>query len=142
MTSIDYGSMDTNAVCKRIKSALVKRGLTWVSVKHDTGTAYGWLNIGVMPSKQAQGYHGMNCEQLTALCDALGFDESDYHRCSVNRRDFPDSTTCQVLLRETYKGIRWGHNSIGVMDTYDAYKEFIDRAEGRTPSVYGVRYWD
>ena len=35
-----------------------------------------------------------------------------------------------------------GPNGISIPSSNDYYAEYVDRAEGREPSVRGVRYWD
>jgi hypothetical protein len=34
------------------------------------------------------------------------------------------------------------HSSVSVPASHDYWREYIDRAEGRTPSVIGRQYWD
>ena len=102
--------MDTNEVCKRIKTALQRRsGKAW-SVTHGTGTAYGWITI-KSPPKRMQGWE-MSCEDREELRKLLGL------------RD---------CVHQQGESVPSGGNY---------HQEYLDRAEGRKPTVYGEVYWD
>lgn len=108
----DYTSRDT--AIKAIRSALKARsGKAW-SVRGGTGTAWGWITISAPPKRTV-----------------------DY------RMSEEDSAEIHKLL-----GIPWNPNpgvtaqSITVADTGDHRREFVARAQGRTPEVVGKQYWD
>lgn len=97
--------MDRNTTIACIRAGLKARsGKAW-SVKGGTGTAYGWIRIGVT-ARQAQ--------------------------------DRPDWAA--ELGRLLGKAVHHQGESVPSSNAY--YQEYVDRAEGRTPSVIGSPYWD
>ena len=102
-----------NATIKRIKTALKNRsGKPW-SVTGGKGTAWGWIRISSMPSRCSE-YGRMTDADANELTQLLGLTDRPY-------------------LETANESIPSG---------YDYYAEYIDRAEGRTPDVYGQQYWD
>ena len=131
--TVDYGSLDRASVIRRISSALKARsGKSW-SVTGGKGTAYGWLNIDAMPKFRTWS-----------------------HRLPEGAADRPENYV------EVNDGAKYGHtgpelraelaqllglscvylDGVQVPSSNAHYREFIDRAEGRTPSVIAQRYWD
>jgi hypothetical protein len=55
-----------------IRTNLRKRGLKWITVKGDRGTAWGWITICAKPSEGADEYGRMTDEQRAQLAAALG----------------------------------------------------------------------
>ncbi len=116
--------MTRNETIQIIRAALQRRsGKTW-SVTGGRGTAYGWITIDVPPSKRTwvgcgeyernTGQNGghMGPDDRRELAELLGLKRSVHHQ----GHDIPASS--------------------------DYYQEYIDRAEGRQPSVIGKPYWD
>lgn len=109
-----------DATIQAIRAALKRRsGKDW-SVKGGRGSDWGWLRI-TAPLRRRVRIHGdpfpeetaqVTLEDRTELAELLGF---------------PGETDSPYRR---------------VPDTPDYYREFIDRAEGRVPSVCGVWIWD
>jgi hypothetical protein len=108
---------------KRIRTALKARtGRTW-SVRGGRGTAWGWITVSAPPARLVCRYacgptcshdrYTLSADDEALLALALGFVEG----------------------RSTYQGVSIAASS-------DYYREYIDRAEGRAPSVIGTPYWD
>lgn len=102
------------AVAAEIRRALKARGLDWVSVTNDRGTAYGWLRIAAQKSKGADEWGRMTEAQWAQLVRAL---------------DLPYD-------------VRRVQQSINVPSGGDYHVEYIDRANGRKPTWTGEQYWD
>ena len=104
---------DLDAAIKAIRAGLRARsGKTW-SVTRGTGTAYGWITITAPPARHVDG-------RVT---------EADARELA------------ELLGRDIYG--RWENcRSISVADAADYRTEYVDRAEGRTPRIYGTPYWD
>ena len=109
---VDYTDRDT--VIKTVRGALKARsGKAW-SVRGGTGTAHGWITITAPPKRQVNGF----------LSDE-------------------DAKELHALLGISYrpaKGVRTQHITVPANSAYR--QEFVDRAQGRTPSVEGEPYWD
>ena len=114
--------MDRNEAITKIKAALKRRsGKSW-SVTGGTGTAYGWIRIDVLPAQRKYTFDGTELTTTpcgyaslaarTELAQLLGFKEPIHPQ----GRPIPAS--------------------------YDYYEEYISRAEGVTPTIYGQQYWD
>lgn len=148
-----------DAVCKRIKAALVKRsGKQW-SVTGGRGTAYGWITISAPKAR-------LGCARLhdyawqTNICTTCGKHRNEAfleenpglrrkwliacpdHACTdrcyggyIVPEDREELATLLGLDDIHMQGV-----SIPASTAY--YIEHIDRAEGRTPRKYGVQYWD
>ena len=109
-----------------IKQALEKRsGKKW-SVTGGTGTAYGWLSISCPPARRNWIRDGENnwSHDPSAKFGYAG---------PADRRELA------TLLGLSEPVHHQGH-SIPSSNAY--WAEYIDRAEGRTPTVYGQPYWD
>jgi hypothetical protein len=120
-------------VTKRIKNALKQRsGLDW-SVTGGKGTAWGWLKIDAPKSR--------------LVCDCKATSKAEYqagcthdYACYVSRED-------QAILRELLgfaadSGYPVGWQGVSIPASGGYWEEYIDRAEGRTPTRYGEVYWD
>jgi len=112
--------LDRNTTIKRIREALKKRsGRAW-SVTGGRGTAWGWLTIDAPPARRKFNSDGtpategghMHPDEQKELADLLGLKDPVH-----------------------FQGV-----SIPSGGNY--YAEYVDRAEGRTPEVYGEIYWD
>ena len=103
--------MNRNDTIKRIKKALRKRTGRPWSVTGGRGTAYGWLTIKAVKKYAADGRGELTAEDRQYLADILGLDRPAHHQGEL----IPSSNAY--------------------------YQEYIDRAEGRKPSVIGRPYW-
>ncbi len=106
-----------------IRSALKRRsGKAW-SVKGGRGTAYGWLRIDAPPARRAFEWDGVtsttaefpypSLADRQELADLLGLGPTPVHP-----------------------------QGISVPASSDYYQEYVDRANGLRPSVFGAPYWD
>lgn len=133
IAKVDERHTDRNATIAAIKAALKKRsGKTW-SVTGGRGTAWGWINISAPPARRTWRY-----------------------RLRTGMPDYPENY-------EGYNGADGGHgitpedrkelatllaieqvhdDGVSVPADYKYRREYIDRAEGRTPTMIGVPYWD
>ena len=113
--------MDRNEVIKRIRAALKKRsGRSW-SVTGGRGTAWGWIKINAPPARCRYDWTG-----------TMGVG-------SGHSPSLADRNELANLLGKEGPMHPQGE-SIPASSAY--YQEYVDRAEGRTPSVIGTQYWD
>lgn len=123
-----------NAVIARIKAALQRRsGKPW-SVTGGRGTAYGWITIDAPPKRRTA--HAVLKEGAVTTWpeDYMDIDtgEPNGHMTLKDRLEL-----AQLL------GLPGAHfQGISIMASNDAYREYVDRAEGRTPSKIAEPYWD
>lgn len=113
-----------DATIARIRVALRRRsGKAW-SVKRDRGTAYGWITINAPPARCTWNWEGTGPQDP---------------RYDVGCPSLADRQELARLL-----GLPGAVHSQGVSipAASDYRQEFIDRAEGRTPTTYGQPYWD
>jgi len=78
---------DRSATIRTIRKNLHARGLTWVSVVGDRGTAWAWITIKAMPSKGKNSYGSMTDAQCAELAAALGLDIVHHQGVSVAGSD-------------------------------------------------------
>jgi hypothetical protein len=101
-----------NEVIAKIKAAFKARGLRY-SVTGGRGTAWGWITIDLLPSVHKDLMH----------LDPV-YRERAYLKLGADL------------------GKEKGYTSESIPASSDYYREYIDRANGRTPSVIGEPYWD
>jgi hypothetical protein len=106
------GINDRDATILIIRRELRRRsGKTW-SVKGGRGTAWGWITIGVPPSRRDElGF--MTETERAELAVLLGLTDRLVHRQGL---DIPADTTYRI--------------------------EYVDRARGLAPASHGTPYWD
>lgn len=119
---------DRDETIKAIRAALKTRSRRSWSVKGGRGTAWGWIRINTMPSRGV--CHACSEGPRSAECS-----------CSVARpyMDYSSRTQLAALLGLD-RPVHCQGESIPAGSDY--YREYIDRAHGRTPSVTGTPYWD
>jgi hypothetical protein len=134
-TASDVRPLTRNEVIKQIKTDLRRRsGKSW-SVTAGRGTAWGWLTISAPPARctahsvQKEGTSGLNC------------DDFEYRDTGVpgGYMTDADATELAKLLGKSEKIHCQGEK---IPSGGDYYEEYLDRAAGRTPKVYGEQYWD
>jgi hypothetical protein len=119
----------------RIKTALKKRsGKSW-SVTGGKGTAWGWIKIDVLPAKQTAHF------QLKAGL-TTGHTMDDYDDMDTGEKGGHMTPTDRAQLKELLGLDSLHHQGVSIMASSDAYQEYIDRAEGRTPTKIAEPYWD
>jgi hypothetical protein len=104
--------MDTMDVVRRIKLALRTRSGKVWSVTRGRGTTSCWLFIDTPPARQRGQSDDDRRADMAELGKLLGYD-----------------TPCH-------------HQGVSVPASHAHYREYIDRAEGRTPRAIAAAYWD
>ena len=114
----DTMSLTREQAIARIKAGLKARsGKSW-SVAGGKGTAWGWLRVAAPPARRV---------------DSNGTTEGG--------RWYTSTAECAELA--SLLGLeRVHHQGESVPSGSDFYSEFVARAEGRTPTVFGSRNWD
>ena len=124
MTTTQTDSLRRNDVTKRIAAALKARsGKTW-SVTGGRGTGYGWLEVNVPPARRTADWDG-----IAPKTDA----RFEGYATMAERLELAALLGLERPIHHQGEKIPAGH---------DYYREYIDRAEGRTPTVTGTPYWD
>ena len=129
--------MDRNETMKAIKKALERRsGKTW-SVTGGRGTAWGWITIDAPPKRRT----GRFIEKSGASPGA--YDHEKYELTDtgepggyITPQDRAELTRLLGLDRLLH------HQGVSIPSSTDYYREYLDRANGRKPSVIGQPYWD
>jgi len=104
--------VDRNETIKAIRKALRARSGKPWSVTGGRGTAWGWITIASPPSRAADQWGSMTEAEAAELGELLGLGRPVHFQ------------------------------GASIPDSDDYYREYVDRAEGRTPSVHGTHYWD
>jgi hypothetical protein len=126
--------MSRDEAIQRIRKALKRRsGKAW-SVTGGRGTAYGWLEIDVPPAKRTWAF------RETGERDASGFPV--YEEYDTGQPGHHASPTDRAELAALLSIPSVHHQGHSIPASSDYWQEYIDRAEGRTPSVIGHQYWD
>ena len=111
------------AVISRIRKGLQTRtGRTW-SVTGGRGTAWGWIRISAPPARKV-------C--FDKACDRVA--------CTHGRYEMTEDDLAMLSLALGERMVH--HQGVSIPASSAYYREFIDRAEGRTPEVIGTPYWD
>lgn len=124
-----------NDAISRIKDALRARsGKAW-SVKGGRGTAYGWISIYAPPKR---------CTWDILKVERDPYDDSPawYWRNGLEpgKGHMGPDDRDQLAELLGLDSIHYQGHNIPASGAY--YQEYVDRAEGREPSVVGERYWD
>lgn len=134
---VDNVEIDTNrnAVIARIKAALQRRsGKSW-SVTGGRGTAWGWITIDAPPKRRTA--HAVLKPGATSTWpeDYMDIDtgEPNGHITLTDRLELAQLLDLPDAVH---------HQGIRIMASGDAYREYVDRAEGRTPRKIAEPYWD
>lgn len=110
--------MTRDEAITRIRAGLRQRtGKAW-SVSGGRGTGWGWIRIEAPPKRRVD--------------DAGGTAGGQYY---TSQSDCAELAAALGLEKVHDQGV-----SIPASSAY--YTEYVDRAEGRSPSVRGTRYWD
>jgi hypothetical protein len=126
---------DRDTTIKAIKTALQRRsGKAW-SVTGGRGTAWGWITINAPPKRKTAGY------ELTPGCADI---PENYARIDDK---YPEGGGYMTLadkeeLRDLLGLERMHDQGESVAASGDYYREYIARAEGKTPAVIAQPYWD
>lgn len=119
---------------RRIRAALRQRsGKAW-SVTGGRGTAYGWIKIDAPPARRTehtQKRQGAVTERPEDY-ERVDTGEPGGHMTAADRKEL---AALLGLDDVHFQGAKIPAGS-------DYYREYVDRSEGRTPSVRGEPYWD
>lgn len=114
-------SFTRDEAIKRIRTALKARsGKSW-SVTGGRGTAWGWIEISAPPKRRTANHDGGPCTD--------GFQG---YMVLEDRAEL-----AQLLGIETVYA-----QGVSIPASNDYRREYVDRAQGQTPSVIGEPYWD
>ena len=126
--------MDRNTAISEIKAALRRRsGKPW-SVTGGRGTAYGWITIDAPPARRMA-----KCRLKVGAITTWPEDYEQYIDSTPGGSMTPDDRTELAKLL----GLEAVHiQGVNVPASNQYYQEYLDRANGRTPSVIGQPYWE
>ena len=126
--------MERDETIKRIRTALKRRsGKTW-SVTGGRGTAWGWITIDAPPARRTWGHY---------LPDGARDEPENYRERDDGTPGGHMSPADRQELGELL-GLGEPSHSQGenIPASTDYRVEYVDRAEGRTPTRIGTQYWD
>ena len=134
-TTTAPGTITRDEAIRRIRAALRARsGKAW-TVRGGRGTARGWITIDAPPARRVwrlepvERYDGRGTLDYVWKADptrAWGYCGPDDARLLADLLGLPSVF----------------HHGVEVAASDAYYREYIDRAEGRAPSVRGTMYWD
>lgn len=126
---------DRDETIQRIRTALKRRsGKAW-SVTGGRGTAWGWIHIDAPPARRTA---------HTRRKAGATFDRpEDYETVNTGSPGGYTTDEDRKELGELLgfdKPAHYQGHSVAASSAH--YREFIDRAEGRTPTKIAEAYWD
>ena len=128
---------DRNEVIARIRKALKARsGRAW-SVTGGRGTAYGWIEIDAPPRRRTFENRptGETHGDGLPVYELVDVGKDGYLMGPSDREELARLLGFSEESSVPYQGFK-------IAASHDYYAEFIDRSEGRPPSVVGKPYWD
>lgn len=127
--------MDRDDTIREIRAALKRRsGKTW-SVTGGRGTAWGWITITAPPARRTWDERRIPGTE-GRYPDDFEFFDIGTPGCGMSPSDTAELT---ALLGAAPRMVCQG---ISIPPNSDWRREYIDRANGREPSVCGRPYWD
>ena len=122
--------MDRNETIKRIRKALKRRsGKSW-SVTGGRGTAWGWITIDAPPKRRT--------EHTVKIAGRLTDNPEDYEHKDTGELGGHMTTLDRAALGRLLGLDRPVHfQGKSIPASHDYWQEYIDRAEGKTPSIIG-----
>lgn len=133
MTTTTEIDTHRNAVIARIRTALRQRsGVTW-SVTGGRGTTYGWLTIDAPPAWRTWRYR-LKPEMLDR--------PENYEEYNSGERGGHTGPAEREELGRLLELPHVHFQGVSIPASHDYYREYVDRAEGRTPATLGTPYWD
>jgi hypothetical protein len=126
--------MNRNETIAAIKTALQRRsGKTW-SVTGGRGTGWGWIRIDAPPARRTA-----HC----VLKEGATLNRPEDYVMVDTGKPGGYATQPDLDLLASLMGLERVHmQGISIPSSSAYYQEYVDRAEGRTPSVTGTPYWD
>jgi len=133
--TIEERGLDRDGAIREIRTALKRRsGKTW-SVTGGRGTAWGWITIDAPPARRTS-----HCvKRAGVLTDNPG----DYEEIETGVPG-GSMTVAERAELGTLLGLDRPVHCQGesIPAGTDYRLEYIDRANGRTPTTHGKQYWD
>lgn len=127
--------MERDDTIKQIRKALKRRsGKPW-SVKGGRGTAWGWIHISA-PPRRCTGHAVKLPGRLTDWPADYEYKDTGEPNGEMTPADQAELGYLLGLGKPAH------HQGEGIPAATDYRQEYVDRAEGRTPSVIGKQYWD
>ena len=125
--------MDRNETMSAIKRNLQRRsGKAW-SVTGGRGTAWGWVTIDAPPARRTG--HWIKREGTAG--NPGDYDDVD---TGVKGGHMTAADRAELATLLGLEAVHFQGESIPA--GFDYYREYVDRAEGRAPTVTGKPYWD
>jgi len=125
---------DRDDTIKRIKTALERRSKKKWSVTGGRGAAWGWITIDAPPARRTWGHRLKAGAFMNRPEDYEGYDTQQPGGYITPQ----DKAELAKLL-----GLETVHDQgVSIAASNDYYREYIDRAEGRTPAKIAQPYWD
>lgn len=132
MTTLDL--TDRNTAIAEIRKALKERtGKTW-SVTGDRGTAWGWITI-QSPPKRRTGHHVLKNWDGETFEDSYEYRDTSEPDGYMTPEDIDTLKAALDLDHVHFQGVT-------IPASGDYRLEYVARARGEKPTVYGVQYWD
>jgi len=129
-------SIDRDQAIARIKAALKKRSNKSWSVTGGRGTGWGWITIDAPPSRRTWS----NREKPGTFAGRPeDYEEYDTEKADAGHMS-PDDRAELGKLFGFDKPVHF--QGISIAASSDYRREYVDRAEGRTPSEIAKPYWD
>ena len=126
-------TLSRNEVISAIRAALKARsGKAW-SVTGGRGTAWGWIRIDAPPIRKTA-HHRLKAGMPDA---PEHYEDVDTGVTGGHMTPADGAELARLLGKES---VHFQAESIPASSTY--YQEYLDRAQGKTPSVIGEPYWD
>jgi hypothetical protein len=129
-------NLERNEVIKKIKASLQRRsGKAW-SVTGGRGTAWGWIKVDAPPKRCT--WHRREVPNPEDLC------HPNYEYYEDTSKEFGYMSPADRQELATLFGLsRPVHcQGVSIAASSDYWQEYVDRADGRAPSVIGKQYWD
>ncbi len=126
--------MTRNETIKIIRAALKRRSGKFWSVTGGRGTGYGWITINASPTRRTWKH------ELPEGMPNLPENWQGYDTTTPGGSMTPDDRAELASLLGLDRPVHI--QGVSIPASPDYYQEYIDRAEGRMPTVYGHPYWD
>lgn len=125
--------MTRDEAIQRIRKALKKRSRKSWSVKGGLGTAWGWITITAPPRR---------CTGMYQLIDGRDDEPENYKYVNGTETGQHISVEDRKELAKLLGFESVHFQGVSIAASSDYRNEYVDRAEGREPSVIGQQYWD
>ena len=130
-------NLNRNEVITQIKKSLKRRsGKNW-SVTGGRGTSYGWITIDAPPSRRTFINTPKQHNVVAMLPGLENWEEIDTGKSGGHTGPADRAELARLL------GLKTVHcQGESIPASSDYRQEYLDRAEGKQPSVFGKPYWD